>query len=335
MKQASDRQNNLVEQAEKLSKLLPHKHWHPDALEYLSSKCENEEIAIACSGGADSTFCLLLIFATLPQLRCKITVVHYNHKLRGKDADEDEAFIQKMSLQLGLKFISESDQVAAQKTDENSLRNKRLQFWKKLNKKKQISIIIQGHQLDDIAETLLWRIPRGVSTDGLISPKPVSKLGSITILRPFLGIDRRFIRDSLKKVGLPWREDTSNLENIYLRNKIRKKVLPAWKKCSDRDLLKGIESTVHLLREDSCALDFHAEETLKLCRTANKINIGLLKRFPWATQRRVLTKWILQNRPGRSDLSEKAVNLKSLIENPIFSSVQLSDDCTVRKNPIF
>ena len=78
-------------------------------------------------------------------------------------------------------------------------------------------------------------------------------------------------------------------------------------------------------------MDFHAEETLNRCSTANKINIGLLKRFPWATQRRVLTKWILQNRPGRSDLSEKAVNLKSLIENPVFSSVQLSDDCTVIK----
>ena len=69
-------------------------------------------------------FCLLLIFATLSQLRHKITVLHYNHKLRGKDADEDEAFVKKMSLQLGLKFISESDQVATQKTDENSLRKK-------------------------------------------------------------------------------------------------------------------------------------------------------------------------------------------------------------------
>ena len=84
-----------------------------------------KKIGIACSGGADSTFCLLLIFATLSQLRHKITVLHYNHKLRGKDADEDEAFVKKMSLQLGLKFISESDQVATQKTDENSLRKKK------------------------------------------------------------------------------------------------------------------------------------------------------------------------------------------------------------------
>jgi tRNA(Ile)-lysidine synthase len=335
MKQASDRQDNLVEQADKLTKLLPHKYWHPDALEYLSNKRENEKIGIACSGGADSTFCLFLIFAALPQMRSEITVAHYNHKLRGKDSDDDEAFVQKMSLQLGLKFISESDQLATQKTDENSLRKKRLLFWEKLNQEKQISIIIQGHQLDDIAETLLWRIPRGVSTDGLISPKPVSKLGSVTILRPFIGIDRRFIRESLKKVGLHWREDTSNLENTYLRNKIRKKVLPAWKKCTDRDLLKGVESTVHLLREDSCALDFHAEETLNRCSKANKINLELLKRFPWATQRRVLTKWIVQNRPGRSDLSAKAVNLKSLIVNSVFTSVQLSDDCTVIKKSNF
>jgi len=335
MKHASDRQENLVEQAEKLLKLLPRKNWHPDALKFLSSKHENEKIGIACSGGADSTFCLLLIFAALPQMRSEITVAHYNHKLRGKDADEDEAFVQKMSLQLGLKFISESDPAATQKTDENSLRNKRLLFWEKLKKKKQISIIIQGHQLDDIAETLLWRIPRGVSTDGLISPKPISKIGSVTILRPFLGIDRRFIRESLNQVGLSWREDTSNLENTYLRNKIRKQVLPAWEKCTDRDLLKGIESTVHLLREDSNALDFHAEESLTRCRTGNKINLGILKRLPWATQRRVLTKWIAQNQPGKSDFSAKAVNLKPLIENPAFSSVQLSDDCTVWKKSNF
>ena len=160
------------------------------------------------------------------------------------------------------------------KLDENTLRTLRLEFWNKLEKNEAITKIVQGHHLDDVAETLLWRIPRGTSVNGLISPKPISQIDNITILRPFIHTTKDLIRESLLNCSIPWREDESNKENKYLRNKMRNSVLPMWKKSSDRDLLQGIASSRDLLENDSEALEFHALESLQKCRSGNRLKLA-------------------------------------------------------------
>ncbi|MEK9772372.1 MAG: tRNA lysidine(34) synthetase TilS [Opitutae bacterium] len=334
MNHSLDLLDDLPQQADKLLGIWPKEKWHPRALKILEEECSGDQpLGIAYSGGSDSTFCLLLIFAAFPKWRKKMMVLHYNHQLRGAESDCDESFVSTMSRSLGLRCLIEKPS-NHHKRDENTLRMLRLEFWKKLQQKEGINTIIQGHHLDDVAETFLWRIPRGTSVDGLISPKPVSKIDQTTILRPFVCIAKDSIRESLENCSVPWKEDTSNQANTYLRNKMRNMVLPHWKKASDRDLLQGIASTRELLQNDSEALEFHALESLQQCRSGSRLKLATLQRLPLATQKRVLQKWIgeyTQKDAFLDSLATKAAQLVKLLLNAEFSVMQLSDQYFVRK----
>ena len=338
MNHSLDLLNDLPQQADQLLGIWPKENWHPRALGELEKQCHGgQPLGVACSGGADSTFCLLLIYAAFPKWRKQMMVLHYNHQLRGVESDSDEFFVSTISKALGLRCLIEKP-TQHHKMDENTLRMLRLEFWKKVAEQEGINFIVQGHHLDDVAETLLWRIPRGVSVDGLMSPRPVSRIGSLNIVRPFVSIGRNFIRDALQKCTIPWREDESNKENKYLRNKMRNSVLPLWKKSSDRDLLQGISSTRDLLEEDSEALEFHTLEWLNQCRSGKRLNHEKLQQLPIATQKRVLQKWIGENTTpqlANSPFAVKAAQLKEFLQKDGCSVLQLSDSLKVKRSGPF
>ena len=331
--------DDLAERARGLLELVPFELWHIDALSVLMKTPSNEGlIGIACSGGADSTFSLILAFAAFPQLRKRMVVLHYNHQLR-KDASEgDESFLYLLSNKLGLPCKVGYPETPKGGSDEATLRKDRLDFYAKQAKQDGIVHILQGHNLDDIAETLLWRIPRGVSVDGLISPQAVSQVGCLNFLRPFVTLGRQFIRYTLQKYSIPWREDASNQENEYLRNRMRNSVLPQWNKASDRDLLQGVAQTVDLLRQDSKALELYSKESYKQCKAGEKLNYEELIKLPCAIQRRVLTKWLEEIEckfAAPKSLSAKTGRLVKSLENTNFTALQLAEKFSVRKKGKF
>jgi tRNA(Ile)-lysidine synthase len=326
--------DDLAERAKELLELIPLRSWSKDVVSAIKSSPEDECIGIACSGGADSTLCVLLVYAAFPNLRKGMIVAHFNHQLRGEDSDQDQSFVQELSKKLNLPCVTDKSKQDNHKADENSLRNLRMNFWKRLGQNEKITHIIQGHHLNDVAETLLWRIPRGVSVDGLTAPKPLSKVGSLVILRPFISFSKEHIAKALTQCGIPWREDKSNQENLYVRNKMRHKVLPAWKASCDRDLLHGIDSTRNLLEQDSIALDFHAEEAYEACRFSEAINLNALLKYPIATQRRVLTKW-LTSKASASDklfiLISKLGDALDIISKSDFKTYHFSEDWKIQQ----
>ena len=264
MSQLFDLPDGLPERAKELYDLVPLDLWHPRAVNFLSNLPKDQSIGIACSGGADSTFCLLLIYASFAEFRGKMIITHFNHKLRGQESEEDEKFLRELSKSLNLPLLVENPEQKGLKTDENSLRLLRLNSWQRLADKKGLSVIVQGHHMDDVAEAFLMRLARGVSVDGLNSPKPINELHSNIFIRPFITLSKSFIKESLNKCAIHWREDTSNQETKYLRNKMRNLVIPKWKEFSDRDLLQGIRQSRELLELDSEALKFHASEACLL-----------------------------------------------------------------------
>jgi tRNA(Ile)-lysidine synthase len=326
--------NDLAERAKELLELIPLRSCSKDVVSAIKSSPEDKSIGIACSGGADSTLCVLLVYAAFPNLRKRMIIAHFNHQLRGKDSDQDEAFVQELSKKLNLRCVADKAHQKSNKADENSLRNLRMNFWKRLEQDEKITLIIQGHHLNDVAETLLWRIPRGVSVDGLTGPKPVSKVDSLVFLRPLISCTKEFITNALNRCSIPWREDKSNQENLYLRNKMRHTVLPAWKASCDRDLLKGIDSTRELLEQDSKALDFHATEAYGACSFGEGINLNVLLNYPVATQRRVLTKWLSSKVADSGKLSfliSKLGDALNLIFKSDFKTYHFSEDCKIQK----
>jgi len=332
MNQAMGLPDNLTGQAHKLHRLFPKETWNKDVLKALNIEKLNL-VGIACYGGIDSTFTLLQLYSAFPEYHSKFIVLHFNHDLRGKDSDRDELFVSSLAKNLGLPFKAQKTKRKTRKADEDTLRSERLDFLKDIQKRKNFDFIIQGHHLNDVAETLLWRIPRGVSVDGLISPKAVSKVGEINFLRPFISLPRKSILEAMQECGLPWREDSSNNSSKYLRNRIRKTVLPTWDNGIDRDLLQGIATTKNFLAEDAHALKIYAEKAFLDCDSEPGLDLNQFLEFPNAIQRRVLSLWLhkqVSNNQLSPSLSTKAHQLVPWIQGKSNHLHQLSEHSMMR-----
>ena len=281
---------NLEENSQNLFNKSSISHSDPIVINHL--KCSiGQNWAIACSGGADSIFALLLVYQLFPENRKNLTVIHYNHRLRGLDSEYDQNFVNEIANALNLNFNSENAE-SAKRMDEGFLRDQRRKFFCRVMIENQAKILIQGHNLDDVAETMLWRIPRGVGIEGLSSPKPINRYKSFYFVRPILSYPRDEIRRLLNLNNIPWREDSSNKTKNYLRNRLRLNTLANWKMDSDRDLLNGVKRTRELIEEQEMALNEFAEITYKKCKNKNEILTKKLLKKPKAIVRKVLTYWL-------------------------------------------
>lgn len=213
-----------------------------------------DRILIAFSGGPDSTALLSLFLAVRGELRLKLALAHFNHRLRPA-AREDEAFARLTAKKLNLPIEVGSGNVRAYTARrrmnlEEAGRELRYAFFKKAAKKLRADKIATGHTADDQAETVLMRILRGTGLRGLGGIRPLAEGG---VIRPLLGIERKDIARWLAAQRLDFRTDESNLDLRFFRNRIRHEVLP---------LLKRIEPKVvsHLGR---LALILQDEEDLR------------------------------------------------------------------------
>ena len=284
--------NDLPQKAGELLKNTPFSSWHPCSSKFLFSTTQQPWL-IACSGGADSMMVLLLIYALFPKSRSRLTIVHFNHQLRGDDSENDAIFMEKVVAELGLEFELGTGGLET-KYDEGTLREQRQTFYRKIINQKGAKVLIQGHNLDDVAETLLWRIPRGVGIEGLCAPRPVQELGNYHQVRPLLTLSRDYIRKALKREGIEWRDDSTNNSAVYLRNRIRKNTLTQWKADSDRDVLQGVCRTRDLLDEQNAALEQWAREILREYCDDLALRVGGLISYPRGLIRKVIKLWLVE-----------------------------------------
>lgn len=187
----------------------------------------NNHIALAVSGGGDST-ALLWIFAKFYD--GKITAIHVNHGIRGKEADDDEKFTCDFSKSLGVSFKSVSVNVPDEKMKgesiESAARRIRLGVLIKSAREMGINTIMLGHNRDDLAETVLFNILRGTGIRGSVGMTESTFTDGITFYRPLLGMRREFLRCILRARNIKWREDSTNNDDKYTRNFIRLKLMP-------------------------------------------------------------------------------------------------------------
>ena len=290
MEESSHKQlKNLSSKAEALYSLFPFESWHHRTkVELSSARLANHQVVVSCSGGADSIFSLLLIHHYLNgSQHC----IHVNHGVRGKNSDKDASFVKEFCDKINCESSILSLQVP-EDSNEGFLRDKRMQIIGIELERMGAKYLVQGHQKDDIAESFLWRLSRGASPSGLCSPKPVQKHGDTIFLRPFLTASRAEIRNCLKELAIPWREDETNHSARYLRNRIRAQVLPQWKACMDRELLKGVESSRDLIEEQNDAMQVWILDSYNHCIKGKDLSIEELQKEPIAVQRGVLSEWL-------------------------------------------
>ncbi len=187
-----------------------------------------DQLLVGVSGGADSVALLLCLHKLAPQLHISLAIAHLNHGIRGAEADADEDFVRRISADLRLQFFSETIDAkqqakAAGQNLEELARQLRYDFLNRIAENIGAHKIAVGHTLNDQAETILFRFIRGSGIEGLSAIHPILEG---RIIRPLLECSRDAILDYLAQRGVSYREDSTNRDVAYSRNRIRLELLP-------------------------------------------------------------------------------------------------------------
>ena len=246
------------------------------------------------SGGADS-LALLMILRTVPGV--EVEAVHVNHGLRGAESDEDEAFVRDLCERLSVPLRVRRLNLGGRR-DENAAREARYGAFEEVLKERRISQLVLAHQRDDQAETILMRLLRGTGPDGLGGMSRVEEWKGYTLLRPMLDISGEELREALRENGIVWREDGSNQNTDYFRNRVRLELLPKMEEMAP-GIAGRLCQTAELITQDAEALTTEAEKLLNGYSGAGWIKTEALERAPEAVRSRALRIWWNRNGPLR------------------------------------
>ena len=207
-------------------------------------KLDEKKLLIACSGGLDS---VVLAFLCHGQ-RLNIGLAHCNFKLRGEESDGDELFVKSLGKQLGSEVYTKSFNTESYATENRvsiqmAARDLRYEWFQKLVKEKNFDYVLMAHHADDDLETFLINLSRGTGIEGLTGIPEKNEF----VLRPLLSFSRGEILSYANSESLQWREDSSNKEIKYLRNKIRHEIVPKLKELHPEFLQNFLNTQERLL----------------------------------------------------------------------------------------
>jgi tRNA(Ile)-lysidine synthase len=218
--------------------------------------CENDKLLIGVSGGADSIFLLHAFLYFQKEFNFSLHVITIDHGLRGKESKEEALFVKKLCKEKGVECASVK--VIIKKDGKHSIeeiaREKRYGVFKEQAKKLKINKVITAHNSDDQAETVLMRIIKGTSLKGLTGIPPLRKDGSICYIRPMIDVSKKEVLCALEKEKILFKKDSSNDDEKFFRNTVRKKILPYLKKYNPK-ITSALCRLADTLREDKVFLE--------------------------------------------------------------------------------
>ncbi len=215
-----------------------------------------ETVLVAFSGGADSTALLHLLLDLRREVPFDLALTHFNHKLRAA-ADGDERFARNVARSLGLPLIVGRRDVKAFARRrglnlEEAARILRYEFLERAAARAGATKIATGHTLNDQAETFLLRLLRGSGPRGLAGIYPVHER---KIVRPLIDISRKEVEAYCRRKKLAFRTDETNLDDRYLRNKIRRRLIPYLERHYEPGLMVKLGRTASIFQEDESVLE--------------------------------------------------------------------------------
>jgi tRNA(Ile)-lysidine synthase len=183
-----------------------------------------QRVGIAVSGGADSVCLLHVLHELAPRWNLHLSVVHIDHGIRGAASQADTEFVRALAEQFALPFhFRQADVPSIDDNMEQAARGVRHEFYRELIHAGTLDRIATGHTRSDQAETVLFRILRGSGFAGLAGIRPVTRDGFV---RPLLDCTRAEVQAWIVERGIEWREDESNQDRRFARNRIRHELLP-------------------------------------------------------------------------------------------------------------
>jgi len=270
-----------------------------------------DRVLVGLSGGADSVALTELLVELQPRLGITLVLAHLNHGLRA-EAEEDEAFCHSLSERLSLPFVSGRVDVGesarrSKRSIEDEGRSARYQFLEAQAKHFGAQRIAVGHTLDDQAETFLLRLLRGSGCRGLGAIHPV-KDGRI--VRPLIEVRRQEIESYLEERSASFREDQSNADPRFTRNRIRHQELPRLSSAYNPRLVETLARTAALLRDEEEWMEAETREAFDALAAVSRDEIRLdrkpLSRHPLALRRR-LVRVAIERLRGLNNVSHRHI----------------------------
>lgn len=269
-----------------------------------------KRIGVAVSGGGDSVALLRVLQPLHESGLCTLVVLHVDHGWRPESASEAE-WVRSLAVRLNMDFSGIAlGKDPGGRISEASARSGRLAAFTRIAEEQRLDAVALGHTADDQVETLLMRIIRGTSLQGLggirerrrvlVDGKP------LMLWRPLLGFSRQELREFLEHIGQKWLEDPSNASAKFLRNRIRNELVPLLEA-----FRPGIAGRIGPLADDLQAVS-------RLVRTmtgrfATKSNADAIKisaRHPEFLLREILRRWLIRSlkieEPARALLNRLA-----------------------------
>ena len=275
-------------------------------------------MAVAVSGGADSVALLRVLLELREELGVVLSVVHLNHQLRGAAADEDARFVAHLAASHGLELHLASRDVRACAAErklslEAAGRELRYGMFRELVEQGRVDKVATAHTLDDQAETVLLKLLRGSGLRGLggihdklrlreerdsaaalanASPSQSASPDRVWVVRPMLEVTRAQIEAYLRGLAQPWREDESNRDLRFTRNRVRK-LLPQLQAEFNPALCSSLAQLAQLAQaEESYWQKILTGLAPELIRPGNgesvEVECGRVAALPLALQRRLL-----------------------------------------------
>jgi tRNA(Ile)-lysidine synthase len=271
----------------------------------------NSTIIVGLSGGPDSV-CLLNILNSIEKdFNLNLIAAHLDHEWRS-NSKTDVIFCENLCKQLNIKFITEKASNLKQNfkhtgSKEDLGRQMRRYFFEQSAQQFNANSIALGQHLQDQEENFFIRLIRGTSLSGLtgIKAKDTSST-NFTYIRPLIETPKYEILQYLKTMNLEYIIDPTNLDESFLRNRIRNKIIPAIIECDER-FDSNFLRTLHKLQAADNVIDKITEKEMSLIIYKEELDIKKLLQLDSYIQKRILLKWLLKNRV-QFTLSESFLN---------------------------
>jgi tRNA(Ile)-lysidine synthase len=269
-----------------------------------------DRVGVAVSGGADSVALLRLLLELRKKVGFVLSVVHFNHQLRGAESDGDEQFVAMLARRHKLDLFHETGDVAAHAAEkhlslETAAREMRYRYFRQLLLEGRLNRIATGHTLDDQAETVLLKMVRGAGSRGLagiypklavsrsqLSAPSSSQRPDVSIVRPLLGTRRRDLEAYLVALEQGWREDKSNRDLRHMRNRVRHGILPRLERYLNPAVRQAFAETAEIALAEEQYWEKEVARALlvawKTGAVGGGLNLSVLADLPLALQRRVV-----------------------------------------------
>ncbi len=237
---------------------------------------------VAVSGGNDSMALLHILNSISTMLDRSIVVCHFNHQLRGTESDRDEEYVRSFAIRVGLQYETSTLDVKKfalehRISEENAARRCRYAFFKSVALKYRTTDVVLAHHADDQMETVLWRLMRGAGTDGLSGMQFIVIRDDIHYIRPLLTVTKQQLVDYCMEKEIIPQFDSSNENEKYTRNAIRKKLVPMIHQFNPNSV-RTIGQTAAILSEEDRWMNGLAREWVQ----KHVEHCDGIKKFTWS-----------------------------------------------------